>query len=285
LTRTKDHDAPVVWFLHGGPGAPTAPYSYAFDAPLLERFQVVHWDQRAAGRSAQTLPDAETLTIDQYVDDAAVVLAHLEERFADRRIVAVGHSWGTILARYLAHRRPSDIDHLVLVGTTVDFPRTQRMQEAFLKERAPNRWSELDVGSPPWSSLEDIAKVMSLLDRLGASLGRLSGRFHEIGAASPHYTEAQQKALTAGNLFTIEHLLPELARYRVPDGPERFEMPVTFIHGDRDMATPYALAREYYKRVEAPAGKSFHTLEGAAHFAMWERPERFASILAHQLSR
>ena len=49
--RGEDRRNPVLLFIHGGPGFPTAPMAWFATHGLEEYFTVVHWDQRGAGRT------------------------------------------------------------------------------------------------------------------------------------------------------------------------------------------------------------------------------------------
>lgn len=44
-------DAPVMLFLHGGPGSAESPLGYLFRKWWGDLFTVVHWDQRGSGKT------------------------------------------------------------------------------------------------------------------------------------------------------------------------------------------------------------------------------------------
>lgn len=49
--RGADRANPILLFIHGGPAAVEMPIAWAFQRPWEDRFTVVQWDQRGAGRS------------------------------------------------------------------------------------------------------------------------------------------------------------------------------------------------------------------------------------------
>ncbi|TFW11398.1 alpha/beta fold hydrolase, partial [Massilia arenosa] len=96
--RGQDTANPVLLFIHGGPASPNMPSSWIYQRPLEEYFTVVNYDQRGAGRSyLEADPDTvrPTLTIDRYVQDAIAIAEHVRTRFGKRKIILMGHSWGT----------------------------------------------------------------------------------------------------------------------------------------------------------------------------------------------
>ena len=96
LIRARDIANPVVLYLHGGPGASHVPQYRHYQLPWEDHFTVVHWEQRGAGKSYTSNLPLRTLTVEQLIDDALTVIAHLRERFG-QPIVVLGHSWGTLL--------------------------------------------------------------------------------------------------------------------------------------------------------------------------------------------
>ncbi len=73
--RGQDRANPVLLFLHGGPADVTNPWTFALFAPWEERFTVVQWDQRGAGRTLRRTGPAvaATLILDRIVQDGIEV--------------------------------------------------------------------------------------------------------------------------------------------------------------------------------------------------------------------
>jgi proline iminopeptidase len=104
---------PVV-FLHGGPGGETSPrHRRAFDP---ERYRIILFDQRGAGRS---LPHASEPGYDLSVNTTWHLVADLETLRVDRGIdrwQVFGGSWGSTLALAYAQTHPERVTELVLRG-------------------------------------------------------------------------------------------------------------------------------------------------------------------------
>jgi pimeloyl-ACP methyl ester carboxylesterase len=114
LVRGRDVTRPVVLFLHGGPGMPAMFLAHAWQRPLERDFLVVQWDRRGTGKSRDGVP-AGSLGVRRVLDDLHELTALLRARFGQRRILLVGHSWGSYLGLLAVREHPDDF--LAFVGT------------------------------------------------------------------------------------------------------------------------------------------------------------------------
>jgi len=99
---------PVV-ILHGGPGGGCSPKMRRFHDP--ERYRIVLFDQRGAGRS---LPHADL--IDNTTWDLVADIERLREHLGIERWQVFGGSWGSTLALAYAETHPQRVTELVLRG-------------------------------------------------------------------------------------------------------------------------------------------------------------------------
>jgi len=102
-------DGPAVIFLHGGPGAGSAPVHRRFFDP--QHWRIVLYDQRGAGRS---LPAASILdnTTDHLVADTEALRQHL----GIERWLLFGGSWGSTLALAYGETHPERVTGFILRG-------------------------------------------------------------------------------------------------------------------------------------------------------------------------
>ena len=96
-------------FLHGGPGAGCEGYHRRFFDP--QRFRIVLFDQRGAGRSTPHTELDRNTTWD-LVDDIEKIREHL----GIERWLVFGGSWGSTLALAYAQRHPDRVAALVVRG-------------------------------------------------------------------------------------------------------------------------------------------------------------------------
>jgi len=96
-------------FLHGGPGAGCEPYHRRFFDP--QRYRVVLFDQRGAGRSTPHAELTENTTWDSVAD-----IERVREHLGIDRWLVFGGSWGSTLALAYAETHPERVRALVLRG-------------------------------------------------------------------------------------------------------------------------------------------------------------------------
>ena len=96
-------------FLHGGPGAGCEPYHRRFFDP--ERYRLVLFDQRGAGRSTPHADLTDNTTWDLVAD-----MERIREHLGIERWLVFGGSWGSTLALAYAQTHPARVSALILRG-------------------------------------------------------------------------------------------------------------------------------------------------------------------------
>ncbi|MCE9668913.1 alpha/beta hydrolase [Myxococcus stipitatus] len=282
--RGRDRDNPVLLFLHGGPGFPTMPVSYTFQAPWEEFFTVVQWDQRGSGRTyAANDPEkvGPTLTLERMVADAEELVTHLRERFGQQRIVLMGHSWGSYLGLELARRHPDWFSVYVGVGQAVDVFRNERQgYEAILAaaRRAGNAEAVRELEAlAPYPEADGTIPVQKIyvqrkwLTHFGGYLhGRTEDHYWGLVQLSPDYTPEGIDAFGPAISYSFERLWPQFDTVSFLDVTE-VGCPVILFQGTHDITVSGSLASEWYERLRAPE-KKLVWFEHSAHMVPMEEP-------------
>jgi pimeloyl-ACP methyl ester carboxylesterase len=90
----------ILVVVHGGPGSDALDFrNYLGGTGFLkleQQYQVVYWQQRAAGQSFGSDKTA-LFTIEQYVRDLDKLLDEVKLRYPNKKIALLGHSWGGML--------------------------------------------------------------------------------------------------------------------------------------------------------------------------------------------
>ena len=285
LIRGQDRSAPVLLWLHGGPGAAQMPLAHATTRALERDFVVVHWDQRGAGRSNPMGFDPATMTLEQFLQDAHAVTRHLQARLGGERILVLGHSWGTMLGARLVARWPGDFAAYIGVGQQVS---TARGVAVTLDRLAPLiraggsaadlRWLE---SATPEALLDHAAYVamMQMLDRYGGGMNVPTWRLAALLIRAPEYSLSDLRRWLEGANRGSGPMWPDYrARDLIANVPV-MPVPMLLISGARDLNTPVELATEWFDWVDAPQGKHHEVFATSAHAPFLTEAERFTDTL------
>ena len=298
--RGQDRDAPVLLFLHGGPGGALSDISFLFQRPWEDYFTVVQWDQRGFGRSGVDGGKLKgTLNLEQYVSDAVELIEQLQRQFGGRRVVLMGQSWGTLLSLEIAHRRPDLLYAVVNIGQLVDERRNFEETRRLLINNARQRGD-----APLLKTLEALGPMPNVKDweAWGAWVGAV--QWPMVGSGHSWHNsvdpEGWNSRILAARLISPRIVDPLPATGSdFPGGAaakqkeintdigdwsaekrvgHTFSVPVVVIAGSYDWQTPITLARDYYDTICAPY-KVFVEFPNSAHVVHAEEPGRMMVTL------
>lgn len=137
-------DAPILLFLHGGPGSPESNFSYLMHGWWRKRVTLVQYDQRGCGKTLHRNPDtsAYPVTMEAMLSDLGEIIAHLKTKYHQEKVILMGHSWGTVLGAVYAAGHPEDVSLYIAVGQAVNMQKNERtgLEKALeMAEKAGNK--------------------------------------------------------------------------------------------------------------------------------------------------
>ncbi len=294
LIRTEDASNPLVLFVHGGPGTSQLTLMRRQTRPLEAHFIVVNWDQRGAGKSFGAGDDRSRMKIAQFVDDVIDLSSTLIRRFGRRKVLLVGHSWGTFIGTLAAAKRPDLFSAYLGIGQMSNVAESERLsyhwtlgQARAAGDKASVRTLE-EIGPPPYTGNW---RPKFLSER--RILGKFGGEVHgsSIGAFgvvtrnlvfSTEYTLPDRWNFFRGILRSLELLMPELARQDLFSLVPELAVPVTFCLGRHDHEVPAELSARYFAALEAPK-KELVWFERSAHMPNTEEAEKFNRLLIERI--
>ena len=276
-------EAPVLLYLHGGPGGTSVPVAEAW-RPWEEHFTVVHWDQRGAGRTFAKNGESGCgrLTINRMVADALEVVEFLTATLGKRKLVVVGHSWGSVLGVHLIKRRADLVSAYVGTGQLVNKRRNEELnyrRQISQAERSGNAeaLSALRaIGPPPFADREALKVLRQWADVLAEGGGDPAQPCPT--PIAPDYSRDEVPALMRGAEFSRRELYDELETVDLLSLGTTFDVPFFLLHGTDDQATPLELAQEYFASIRAPH-KELVRFEGCHHFVVMNRSRDFLEAL------
>lgn len=291
--RGLHRDNPVILFIHGGPGTPMMPLTWAYQAPWEDFFTVVQWDQRGVGKNAVTTdPDTllATLSNDRIVDDAEAMLAWVRTRLKKDKVVVMGYSYGTSVGLALAQRRPEWISAYVGVGQTSGSGEEYLYQRLLtLAEQAGDTTAlaELKALAPYPGQQPPAEKLLAVRKWARRYNGGWYGKptfdlMFSLDQWAPEYTQADVDAQVAATQRFARSLVGGRGGGRPVSALTVQKVPVIVIQGRHDLHTPYEPAKAFFETIESPH-KRFITLERAAHAPMFEQPGEFLLTLIREV--
>ena len=287
--RGADRNNPVLLFLHGGPGDSTNGLTFMMFAPWEKQFTVVQWDQRGAGRTLRKSGPsiAPTLTLDRMTRDGIELAEHLRKRLDKRKIVIVGHSFGTILGMRMARARPDLFYAYVGTGQVGDSGKNYAVAyDALLqKARSVGDQEAIDeltkVGPPPYDNYRGYGVQRKWANRFEGADRFLAGSFG-LRLVAPGSDVHDVIDNAEGQMLSGQQLVPQTRTLSPAELGLEFAIPMFVLQGAEDFTTPTALARQFVAAIKAPR-KELVLLEGAGHFAVFMKADQFLRELVQRV--
>ncbi|MGZ6130858.1 MAG: alpha/beta fold hydrolase [Myxococcaceae bacterium] len=294
LQRSEDVRAPLLLFLHGGPGTSQLTANRRNTRALESHFVVVNWDQRGAGKSYRAIREVGRMNVEQFVQDTRELTTHLLTRFGQQRLVLVGHSWGSVIGALAASRHPDLYACYVGLGQIAAMKDGELASWRWTLDRAREARDRRAVralegmGPPPYSG---DWQARTLTQR--SLLARFGGEVHgsRTGAMAPvlggllfsrEYGLVDRLNYFRGIFGSMRLLWPELMTVDLFRSAPRFEIPVLFMLGRHDQECPAELARRYFDVLQAPS-KELVWFERSAHLPNTEERDAFNRALVDKV--
>jgi len=284
LIRGRDATNPVLVILHGGPGVSETGLFRHYDAALEDHFVVVYWDQRGAGGSYRSDIARDSMTIARMERDLDELVDTVAARFNVRRVVLLGHSWGTILGTLYARDHPGKVAAYVGVAQVANFAQGERLSLEWAMGEAGARGDHkalraLGRIAPAPSSVDDELELGRWVERFGGTLrgGLSTGKLIWAALRTDEVALPDLIRFGRGNRFSLDALRVEYSRVDLT-GSRSFAVPVIFMLGRYDWHVPSVLAASYFATIEAPE-KRLIWFERSAHNPPFEEPAGFVRAM------
>jgi pimeloyl-ACP methyl ester carboxylesterase len=279
----------VLLMVHGGPGIPQWPDAGHFK-PWEKYFTVVLWDQRGAGHTfgkyGTGTPD---VSLQRIARDGVELSHYLCRTLGKKKIIVLGHSWGSLVAVHMVQQAPELFAAYVGTGQMADFHAGALIQYRAILAQARRTHDEAELkelqalGSPDPANDQQYAAYRKYLPTVLApsDLGYLK----EQHAAAPALIAAYPKEgpnVGAGAKFSHARLWPYVVQADLPKTAGTLDTAYFLIQGQKDLmaATPQAV--HYFEVVKAPY-KRLVVIPDAGHFALMTSPAAFRNALVEKV--
>lgn len=283
--RGEDRSNPVLLLVHGGPGDATSLYGWALLRPWFKHYTVVQWDQRGAGKTyGRNGPATPDLTLSRIVHDGIELTDSLRITLKTRKLILVGHSFGSIVGLEMVRARPDLFSAFVGTGQ-VGAPADTTLAVAYrdVVAAAKRRHEQVavgeltEIGPPPWRDGRAYGvehKWTNLLEHNDAFLNATLS----LKLTTPGVTARDINDDFDGEGFSGEKLVPHLNDIDPSLFRATFAVPIFVLQGAEDLTSPPSLARAFVQNIRAPK-KEFVEIPGGGHFALFTRSDAFLDAL------
>lgn len=241
--KSEKDEAPVLLFLHGGPGNSAMGYAHKFTNELQKHFTVVLWDQRETGKTLQLNSTSQPLSLSLMESDVKEMIDYLCARFLKGKVYLLGHSWGGFLALRMAALHPEKVEACFAISPMIAQLESERLSLLWMMAQAKvanNKKAELELATikVPFQNAEQIYLHRYWLAHFG-SIKPATKPFVERWAAKwlPVFNEA--------SAIDFKTASPNLG------------CSVFFFVGGKDYQTHFSLAKEYIGLLQAKKKELF----------------------------
>lgn len=280
MIRGKDKDNPVIIVVHGGPGTPEIPYADKYYDLLEKNFTVVHYDQRASGKSYHFFEDYSNLSTDLLVDDLLAMTDSISERLGKEKVILIGHSFGTYIGMQAANKAPEKYEAYIGIGQMSDIRESEIESLDYCINQAQKA-----------GNTDDVLYLQGLTDKIKNG-EMVTPRNYVLQYGGTTRLIANPDGNNIGTLLSSEYNLLDVIRYNsgisysqntminnilenpLPNIVKKLEIPFYFVMGKYDYNTTYNAASIYFDKIEDEQ-KEFITFEKSAHYPHFEEKERF----------
>ena len=288
--RGDDRANPVLLVVHGGPGEAQWPQAEIYKQ-WENAFTVVQWDQRGAGhtfgRYGTNTPD---VSLDHISKDGVELAQYLCRELGKKKIIVLGHSWGSLVATRMVQMRPDLFAAYVGTGQVASWMAMVNIQYDLLLAKASRDGNqaivkELEAIGRPGPTNADHFNFLNKYHfrSLWAPsdqewLQHLRSQAAELKAREPE----QFKNLEDGMQFTSEHVLPDQIATNLPKMACHIHTAYFVIQGQDDIISPTQAAVDYFKCIKAPK-KELILIPNAGHFAFMTASDKFLEGLTSKV--
>ena len=289
--RGADKKAPLMLFLHGGPGGSMAGLCHVMQPEWEHHFTVVNWDQRNACKTylankCNAAAISQSGTLEDYMADIDAVIAYLHTVYDFEKIILMGFSWGSLIGAEYAKRHGETVSHYIGVGQFIHYIDGLHYSCEWLRKVVKDAPADVEKINAFENSIPDPPQMtpafmnsLQGFSMLGAKYIAKDGRAFPIKSllTSPFLRFGEKMAMVHGNpkLFsgTYQTMLSHDFRNNL-----HVDMPVLFVSGDEDFVCPNELLAQHFGQITAPQKKNV-VISKATHTCFYDQPTAFLDTI------
>ncbi len=250
--RGDDRKNPVLLFVHGGPGSTISPVSSLL-RPWEKYFTVVMWDQRDAGKTFVRNGAVHEMSLARVAQDGIELADFLRRRLGKRKVVVLGHSWGTMVGLRMALQRPDLFSAYVGTGQVVSIAEKEPIIYAGTMARLQAAHDTDGIraltaaGPPPYRSVNQLMVERSQSGRHDIPSERyLLRHMIPIALFAPGWSLWDIYQTLQATPYAEAATFDANASYDARRLGTEIRVPFFILNGAEDRITPTELAKRYF---------------------------------------
>ena len=272
--KTKK-EAPVLIFIHGGPGQSEAMIAYIVEEYTSRNYNIVYYDQRGAGKTylknKKARPDTEILK-----EDLLGIVLYVKKAYQNEKVGLIGHSWGSVLGSMFALEHPEHTLCYIGCGQVIDLMENERVGYNKLKDAIEKSGNKKDRKKLERIGEYPVATFDAATYRKMGKIRSLQGKYHLAAKFDKNMIRMFRKSPIMGmadifpfiaSMVVNMQVMKELMSFDLKSKGVEYQVPVYYVLGENDQQTPIEISIAYFNEIEAP-DKKLYLIKNAGHAAM-----------------
>lgn len=267
---------PVLLIIHGGPASTYSVFTRATQL-FSQKFTVVHWDQRGAGKTYRKQPVVPK-SLQSLVNDGIELSKKIKQLLPKAPIILLGSSIGSITANLMVQQAESL--YTAYIGTeqmtrsSHQYAFNQLMFETSHRFLKQNWLQKYPFNANTWSAKQiETFNIFSALQKTNVD-NMVTNLFIPNLLQCPSYGPQDYIAFAKGMIASYNSLHTELDTFDYNRLLTETNLPFYIFQGEHDPITPTQATKIYFNHIKAPRKKMI-IVPGTGHLCMFARPRYF----------
>ncbi|WP_066758979.1 alpha/beta fold hydrolase [Chryseobacterium glaciei] len=269
--KTDDANKPILLFLSGGPGSSMMKNADSYTNILKNKFTIVQWDQRDAGKTLALNPSPVQPSVDLMGKDTYEVINFLLKRLNQKKLYLLGSSWGNALGFYIVRNHPELLHAYFAVNPVISQLESEKELLKTLKvhfKDKPAAMEELEKVHFPFTNDEEMFYLRKWL-------------FYKDGKEYVTTDDFKKGFLQWSK--TWSPAWNEVMKIDLPKTLKKVDCPIYFFVGKNDIQTLTSITKQYFEKVKAPK-KDLFLFENSGHQIHKDEAEKFQNTIIQTMN-